>query len=60
MGMFKTKTVEVQPAQTTATEEKKETQEAVKKARLLETKGQNKGAELAQNQGQSLRKIFGN
>ena len=60
MGMFKSKTVSVQPAETTADEEKNETQEAVKKARLLETKGQNKGAELAAGQGVSIRKIFGN
>lgn len=58
--MFKSKTVSVQPAETTAEDEKKETQEAVKKARLLETKGENKGAELAANQGASIRKIFGN
>ena len=58
--MFKSKTVTVQPAETAAEDEKKETQEAVKKARLLETKGENKGAELAANQGASIRKIFGN
>lgn len=58
--MFKSKTVSVQPAETAVEDEKKETQEAVKKARLLETKGENKGAELAASQGQSIRKIFGN
>lgn len=58
--MFKSKTVTVQPAETAAEDEKKETQEAAKKARLLETKGENKGAELTASQGQSIRKIFGN
>ncbi len=59
MGIFarpKTQynTQEVQKAD----EEQKETAKA--KARLLETQGQNKGAELQVNQGQSIRKVFGN
>jgi len=37
--------------------EKKDTAKA--KARLLETQGQNNGAELNANQGQSVRRIFG-
>lgn len=40
-----------------ADEEKKDT--AVKKARLLGTSGQNKGAELSSSQGQSIRRVFG-
>lgn len=60
MGMFKSPKVSAQPAQKEAAEEKKETEEVAKKARLLETQGQNKGAELAASQGQSIRKIFGN
>lgn len=55
MGMFKSKKVEVQPAQTDMEEEKK-----VNKARLLSTEGENKGAELNQAQGASIRKVFGN
>lgn len=43
---------------TTAVMQEKE--EAKKKARLLETNGENKGAQLQTNQGQSVRKIFGN
>lgn len=42
---------------TAATEEKKETAKA--KARLLETQGANKGAELNAQQGRSVRRIFG-
>lgn len=45
------------PAQTSATEEKKDTAKA--KSRLLETEGGNKGAELSDGQGKSLRRIFG-
>lgn len=45
-------------ADTTAATQEKD--EAKKKARLLETEGENKGAQLQENQGQSVRKIFGN
>lgn len=41
-----------------ATEEKEET--TAKKQRLLETEGGNKGQLLNANQGQSVRKVFGN
>lgn len=58
MGMFKSPKVSTQPAETKAEEEKKETK--LNKARLLETEGQNKGAELMASQGQSIRKVFGN
>lgn len=55
MGMFKSKKVTVQPAQSDMDEEKK-----INKARLLGTEGENKGAELNQAQGASIRKVFGN
>lgn len=58
MGMFKSKKVAVQPAQTDMEKEKEETK--VNKARLLGTEGENKGAELNQAQGASIRKVFGN
>ena len=45
------------PDTTVVTQEK---EEAKKKARLLETNGENKGAELQANQGQTVRRIFGN
>lgn len=45
------------PDTTAVTQEK---EEAKKKARLLETNGENKGAELQANQGQTVRRIFGN
>lgn len=45
------------PDTTAVTQEK---EEAKKKARLLETNGENKGAELQANQGQTIRRIFGN
>lgn len=45
------------PQTSSATEEKKETAKA--KSRLLETSGENKGAELNAQQGQSVRRIFG-
>lgn len=38
----------------------KEKDTAVKKSRLLETEGGNKGAQLGDGQGRSVRKIFGN
>lgn len=58
MGIFKKpEETNYQPAVSTATSEKKDT--AAKKARLLETQGGNKGAEINNNQGQSIRKIFG-
>ena len=37
-----------------------EKNDVAKKARLLETEGENKGAVLQANQGQSVRKVFGN
>lgn len=37
-----------------------EKESAKAKSRLLGTEGQNKGAQLQQGQGQSIRKIFGN
>lgn len=49
--MFKTKTVAVQT-------DEAEKEKAVNKARLLATEGQNKGAELADNQGRSIRRVF--
>lgn len=59
MGMFsKPKTQYVTQETQASAEEKKET--AVKKARLLETEGGNKGVQLSANQGQSVRKVFGN
>ena len=58
MGMFKSKKVVVQPAQKDMEEEKEEAKAS--KARLLATEGQNKGAELNQAQGTSIRKVFGN
>ena len=51
MGMFKSKSVSVKPQE--AEEEK-----AVNKARLLATEGENKGQELLNNQGRSIRKVF--
>ena len=60
MGIFggKTRTIVQSTPDTTAATQEKE--EAKKKSRLLETSGENKGAQLQQNQGQSVRKIFGN
>lgn len=58
MGMFKSKKVAVQPAQTDMENEKEEAK--ANKARLLATEGENKGAELKQAQGGSIRKVFGN
>lgn len=56
MGFFSKPKIQTQPAVTEATQEK---ESAAKKARLLETQGGNKGAELSGNQGQSVRRIFG-
>lgn len=60
MGLFsKPKTTYVtQSTQDTDTEAKK-TEEVAKKQRLLETEGGNKGAQLQNTQGQSVRRIFG-
>ena len=58
MGMFKSKKVAVQPAQTDMEKEKEEARAS--KARLLATEGENKGVELNQAQGSSIRKVFGN
>lgn len=56
MGIFsKPKTQVV----TQTSDADKEKEQAAKKQRLLETEGGNKGAELALNQGQSVRRIFG-
>ena len=58
MGFFgKAKSVAPSPEINSATKEK---EEAKNKARLLETEGENKGAELQANQGASVRKVFGN
>lgn len=54
----KSKTIDTASSQATQATEEKET--AKQKARLLETEGQNKGAQLQANQGQSIRKVFGN
>lgn len=54
MGFFGSKKkVSVQPAQEEAKEEK-----AVNKARLALTEGENKGSELTNKQGRSIRKVF--
>lgn len=60
MGLFsKPKTTyATQSTQDTDTEAKK-TEEVAKKQRLLETEGGNKGAQLQNTQGQSVRRIFG-
>lgn len=61
MGVFsKPKVQEVQttPAQQEAKTEKEET--TAKKHRLLGTEGGSKGEELNDNQGRSIRHIFGN
>ena len=58
MGIFG-RTKQIMPSvDSKAADEEKE--EAAKKARLLETEGGNKGAELQANQGANIRKIFGN
>lgn len=41
-------------------EEKKDTEKAKAKARLLFTEGGDKGAQLNEKQGSSIRKVFGN
>lgn len=56
MPKAKTQTV-VQKSTPAATEEKKDTAKA--KARLLETEGGSNGAEIANKQGASVRRIFG-
>lgn len=43
-----------------STSEAKNTAEAAKKQRLLETSGGATGQQLSANQGQSVRKVFGN
>lgn len=60
MGFFgSSKKVNTQSQQISdAKKEKEET--AAKKQRLLETEGGNKGAQINSNQGQSVRKVFGN
>lgn len=58
MGVFskpKTQTI-VQQAEQASTEKKETT---AKKQRLLETSGGNKGAELTEQQGRTVRRIFG-
>lgn len=57
-GLGKSKSVNTnsQPI-ASATDEKKDTRAA--KGRLLETEGENKGAELQAGQGRSVRRVFG-
>ena len=57
-GGSKKSTTPVQQSQEISDADK-EKEEAKKKARLLETEEKNKGALIQQNQGQSLRKVFG-
>lgn len=62
MGMFSKPKVQkvYESSQTDATDkEASSTAEVAKKQRLLETEGGNKGAQIAGNQGQSVRRIFG-
>lgn len=60
MGFFKPKTQQVvTPANDTSNSATEAKETAAKKARLTETEGGNKGAELQAGQGKSIRKIFG-
>lgn len=60
MGFFKApKTQIVTPATDTSATATEAKETAAKKARLTETKGGNKGAELQAGQGKSVRRIFG-
>lgn len=61
MGLFSKPKVQYvnSPATQSANEEAKKTEEVAKKQRLLETEGGNKGAQLQNTQGQSVRRIFG-
>lgn len=58
MGLFSKPKVSYVTSDTTASSEENEST-AAKKARLLETEGGNKGAELTAQQGKSVRRIFG-
>lgn len=61
MGLFSRPKVEYVNSSATqsADTEAKKTEEVAKKQRLLETEGGNKGAQLQNTQGQSVRRIFG-
>lgn len=60
MGFFKTpKTQTVTPANDTSESASEAKETAAKKARLTETEGGNKGAELQAGQGKTVRRIFG-
>ena len=60
MGLFsKPKTTYVTQSTQDTDSEAKSTEEVAKKQRLLETEGGNKGAQLQNTQGQSVRRIFG-
>lgn len=60
MGLFsKPKTTYVTQSTQNTDSEAKSTEEVAKKQRLLETEGGNKGAQLQNTQGQSVRRIFG-
>lgn len=62
MGFFKPKTKvveQVTPANDTSESASEAKETAAKKARLTETEGGNKGAELQAGQGKSVRRIFG-
>ena len=58
MGLFGggTKTIVQSAPQTSLKDEKKD---IAKKQRLVETAGGNKGQQIANNQGQSIRRVFG-
>ena len=57
MGIFKKPKVEATPQVEAAKEEKEET--TAKKQRLVETAGEHKGQLLNEQQGKSVRRIFG-
>ena len=60
MGIFKTPSVSTSTSTESTSEAEEEKEEtAATKARLLETDGGNKGAELLAQQGKSVRRIFG-
>ena len=59
MCFFKTKSNVGQVAQAETQNAQQEKEAAKSKARLLETEGQNKGAELNASQGKTIRRIFG-
>lgn len=59
MGFFGKKQ-KVQSSQAISDADKEKDETTAKKQRLLETEGGNKGVQLNSNQGQSVRRIFGN